>query len=73
MTLDFGFFGKKKTVEEEQEENERLRVQADNEDLRRKIALSQADRVRLREAGLTIEKDFGGSIARAWRWLNKTK
>ena len=75
-TLDgfgFPFSGKRKTSEELLEENERLKTQAENEDLQSKIALNQAERKRLENAGLTVRKDFGGSIKRAINWLNKTK
>ena len=73
MPLEFGFLGKKKTIEEIQEDNERLRIQAENEDYARNIALSQAERQRLANAGLTVRKDFGGSVVRALKWLNKSK
>lgn len=73
MALDFGIFGKKKTLEQIQEENERLSRQVENEELQSKIALNQAERKRLENAGLTVRKDFGGSVARALKWLNKTK
>lgn len=72
MPLDFGFFGKKKTLEQIQEDNERLSREVENEDLQSKIALSQAERKKLEDAGLTVRKDFGGSVKRALAWLKKT-
>jgi hypothetical protein len=73
MVGGFPFNRKQKTTGELEEENERLTKEAENEELRLTIAQKQALYRKLDNAGLTVRKDFGGSLARAWRWLNKTK
>ena len=65
-------FNKKKTAEEIQEENDRLEQQEKQEELELSIAQKQALRKRLQDSGLTVKKDFGGSLKKAWTWLNKT-
>lgn len=69
----FPFLEKRKTTEQLVEEQERLKLVAENEELQSKITLNQAERKRLEDAGLTVRKDFGGSVRRALGWLNKTK
>lgn len=73
MVGGFPFNRKQKTSSELEEENERLTKEAENEELRLTIAQKQALYKKLDNAGLTVRKDFGGSLTRAWRWLNKTK
>ena len=73
MPLDFGFFGKKRTNEQIMEDSERLKTEAENEDLQLSIAQKQALRRKLEISGLTVKRDFGGSVKRAWAWLNKAK
>jgi len=68
-----GFLRKKRTNEQIMEDSERLKVEAENEDLQLSIAQKQALRRKLEVSGLTVKKDFGGSVKRAWAWLNKTK
>ena len=67
------FLEKRRTHEQVMEENERLKSEAENEDLQLTIAQRQALRKKLEDSGLTVRKDFGGSVKRAWAWLNKTK
>ena len=67
------FMQKRKTQEQIMEENERLKSEAENEELRLSIAQKQALYKKLDDAGLTVRKDFGGSLKRAWNWLNKSK
>ncbi len=67
------FMQKKKSLEELEEENEVLTREAENEELRLSIAQKQALYKKLDDSGLTVRKDFGGSMKRAWAWLNKTK
>lgn len=69
--FELPFMKKQRTIEELQEDNERLRIQAENEDWRKNIALSQAEYQRLKNAGLT--KNSFGSASALWAWLNKTK
>jgi len=69
----FPFLEKRKTHEQVMEDNERLKSEAESEDLRLSIAQKQALRKKLEDSGLTVRKDFGGSVKRAWAWLNKTK
>lgn len=68
---DFPFMKKTKTLEQLQEENERLAREAENADLQ----LTREQRTfaynKLREAGLSYKKDFGSSLKRLWRWANK--
>jgi len=73
MPLDLGLFRKKRTNEQIMEDNERLKTEAENEDLQLTIAEKQALRRKLEVSGLTVKRDFGGSVRRAWKWLNKTK
>ncbi len=63
------FIGKRQTLEDATEENERLKVQAENEDLKFTIAQRQAMAQKLKDAGLT-KKSFGSWTA-VWRWLNR--
>lgn len=70
---EFPFMKKQRTIEDLQTDNERLKTEAENEELRLSIAQKQALYKKLDNAGLTVRKDFGGSLKRAWRWLNKTK
>ncbi len=60
-----------KTLEEIAEDTERLRVEAENEDLQLTIAQKQALRRKLADAGLSVNKTFGGSLRAAWRWAFK--
>lgn len=70
----FGYpFSKRKTTEQLMEEQEHLKAVAENEELQLSIAEKQALRGKLEVAGLTVRKDFGGSVKKAWQWLNKTK
>lgn len=71
--FEFPFMKKQKTIEELETDNERLKTEAENEELKLSIAQKQALYKKLDNAGLTVRKDFGGSLTRAWRWLNKTK
>jgi hypothetical protein len=73
MTFEFPFTKKKLTAEEIEEQNELLTRQNENEELQLSIAQKQALRTKLESSGLTVKKDFGGSLKRAWVWLNKTK
>ena len=73
MPFDIPFIQKKKSVSDLEEENELLTKQAENEELRLSIAQKQSLYKKLDDAGLTVRKDFGGSLKRAWTWLNKTK
>lgn len=73
MVGGFPFTKKQKSISDLEEDNERLTKEAENEELRLSIAQKQALYRKLDNAGLTVRKDFGGSVARAWRWLNKTK
>ena len=43
------------------------------EELRLTTAQIQALHKRLTDSGLTIRKDFGGSVKKAWAWHNKAK
>jgi hypothetical protein len=52
----------KKTLEETQEEDERLSVQLS-------IAQKKAMIAKLRANGLSVKRDFGGSIKAAIQWL----
>ena len=70
---NFPFLDKRRTHEQVMEENERLKSEAENEDLQLTIAQRQALRRKLEDSGLTVRKDFGGSVKRAWAWLNKSK
>ena len=71
--VNFPFLEKRKTHEQVMEDTEHLKLVAENEDLRLTIAQRQALRKKLEDSGLTVRKDFGGSVKRAWAWLNKTK
>ena len=69
--FELPFTRKKRTLEEIQTDNERLSQESENEELQLSIAQKQALRRKLEQSGLTVNKDFGGSLTRAWRWLNK--
>ena len=73
FAFDFGFKKKEKGLGEIEEDNEFLVKKAENEDLQLSIAQKQALRKKLEQSGLTVKKDFGGSVKRAWAWLNKAK
>ncbi len=62
------FLSKRKTIEEATEDNERLKVEAENEDLQLTIAQKRALRAKLSEYGLSVNKSFGGSLKAAYRW-----
>lgn len=62
------FFSRKKSLEEIQQENERLRVERENEQLAYSIKQQRAVSSELRKSGLSL-KDFGGNIKSALRWL----
>ncbi len=66
--MPFNPFKKEKTLDELQADTERLKIQAENEDLELTIAQKQALRQKLAENGFTVNKTFGGSIKNAWRW-----
>ena len=56
-------FGKKKqSLDELQEENDRLEMELSVEQKRAMLA-------KLRANGLSVNKDFGGKLADAWRWF----
>lgn len=65
----FELFGKSKSLEELQEENERLVMENQNAELKLTVAQKQAMYKKLDDAGLTVRKDFGGSMKRAWQWF----
>lgn len=65
------FAKKKKSLEELNEENERLRVQAENEDLQLTIEQRNYTLNKVKKAGLSFKNDFGSSLKRAWKWANK--
>jgi len=71
--MPYPFTQKRVTPEQLEEDNQLLTRQAENEDLQLSIAQKQALRRKLEDAGLTVRKDFNGSLKRAWVWLNKTK
>lgn len=73
MPFELPFTRQKKSQSQLEEENELLTRQAENEELQLTIAQRQALRKKLEDSGLTVRKDFGGSLKRAWTWLNKTK
>lgn len=61
--MGFNLFGKQdKTLTELQDENER-------KDLELSITQKEAMMAKLREEHLSLQKDFGGSIARCWKWF----
>ncbi len=60
---------RKLTIDEAQEENERLKMQAQNEELQLSIAQKQSLRARLAQEGFTVNKTFGGSLKAAWTWF----
>lgn len=62
---------KKKTAEEIEQENEVLMKQNEQEQLQLSIAQQRAMRQKLEAQGLSLKKDFGGSLKRAWVYLNK--
>jgi hypothetical protein len=62
------FISRQKTLEELSEENERLKTQAENEDLKLTIAQKRALQAKLSANGLSVNKTFGGSLRAAWRW-----
>lgn len=66
---DFPFMRRQRTMEQLQEDNERLHSEAENEDLQLNIAQKQALRKKLQDSGLTLKRDFGGSVKRAWKWF----
>lgn len=70
--FDLPFMRKQKSIEQLQEENERLSQESQNEDLQLTIAQKQALRRKLEENGMTLKRDFSGSLRRAWKWANKT-
>lgn len=69
--LELPFMKKQRTVEELQADNERLKMEAENEDWRKNITVSQAERQRLKNAGLT--KNSFGTAKAFLNWLNKSK
>ncbi len=66
-------FTKKKEISlsDLEEQNQLLAKQNENEELQLSIAQKQKLRKELEEAGLTLKNDFGGSLKKAWTWLNK--
>ena len=72
MPFELPFTRKKPTLNQLEEQNELLQKEAEAEEFQLDIAQKQALRKKLEDAGLTVNKDFGGSLKRAWRWLNKT-
>jgi len=59
----YDIFGKKKkSLEELQEENDRLEMELSVEQKNAMLA-------KLRANGLTVKKDFGGRLTDAWRWF----
>lgn len=69
--FELPFTRKQKSMEVLQEDNERLAKEAENEELQLTIAQKQALRKKLEESGLTVKKDFGGSVKRAWLWAKR--
>jgi hypothetical protein len=72
-SYDFPFMKKQKSMDELQDDNERLKIEVENADLRLSKAQKDALYKQMDDAGLTLRKDFGGSLKRAWQWLNRTK
>lgn len=62
--MPFLGFGKEKSLEELQEDEQREKVQLSIDQMR-------ALRARLRKEGLTLERSFGGNISAALRWLKE--
>ncbi len=60
--FELPFTRKRKTDEQLMEDNERLRTEAENEELQLTIAQKKALRKKLEESGLTVRKDFGGYL-----------
>lgn len=71
MTFELPFMHKHKTEADFDAENELLLKQSENEELQLSIAQKQALRKKLEQSGLTVKKDFGGSLKRAWAWAKK--
>lgn len=69
--FEFPFMKKTKSLEELQSDNERLHMEAENEDLQLSIEEKQYAFNKLREAGLNYKRDFGSSLKRLWKWANK--
>ncbi len=65
------FMRKQRTMEELHTANERLRMEAENEDLRLTVEQKQYAFKKLKEAGLNYKSDFGSSMRRLWKWANK--
>ncbi len=55
-------FGRNKSIEERQEENERLDIELSIEQKRALMRKLKAD-------GLSVNKTFGGSMRAAWLWF----
>ena len=70
-SFTFPFTRKRRTNEELLADNERLKTEAENEELQLTIAQKQALHKKLDESGLTVKRDFGGSVSRAWKWAKK--
>ena len=70
MGFSFNPFSKsEKTTQELEEENERLRVRNENEELKLSIREKEAMQRKLNENGLSVKKDFGGNLRKAWAWF----
>jgi hypothetical protein len=61
-----------KSLEDLEQENERLRLEAQNEDLQLSLAQKRAIRSKLKGSGLTL-KSFGNSFRTALKWLRGNK
>lgn len=72
MTLtDFPFMKKQRTLDEVQEDNERLQLEEQNAELKLSIEQKNYAFNKMREAGLSYKKDFGSSMKKLWIWANK--
>lgn len=65
------FTKKQKTMEELTEENERLKAEAENQELELTIEEKRYAFNKMKEAGLDYRRDFGSNLKRLWRWANK--
>lgn len=69
--MDFKLFsGEKKTLNELEEENEELRMQNENVDLKLSLKQKQELYKGMKQNGLSL-KNFNGSLKSAWAWWIK--